>query len=236
LTMLQGMMDEARFVKFNCSAAEQLVDRLRNKDLATPFRVDFLSGRKRNRRAFHTNIYHDALAAWKKYFDQERGWPKPGQPIAVTRYGPQVSRQSIRDSFDTIAIKLHYKPKPGHDPAKRTGVGPHEAFRDVVKSRLQTAKKKGFDMTCTDFWMGHRIDPYNYNKFTELEPEYLAEQARIAADYLNIITGPAALEGTETSRQNEQLRIDLAKVREDLAQLRGEFRTAFKAKTTDAAS
>jgi hypothetical protein len=36
--------------------------------------------------------------------------------------------------------------------------------------------------------MGHSIDPYNYNKFTELEPEYVIENAKIAAEYLNIIT------------------------------------------------
>jgi len=35
---------------------------------------------------------------------------------------------------------------------------------------------------------GHIIDPYNYNKFTELEPDYVPENAKIAAEYLNIIT------------------------------------------------
>lgn len=36
--------------------------------------------------------------------------------------------------------------------------------------------------------MGHSIDPLNYEKFTDLEPEYMMKNAKIAAPYLNILT------------------------------------------------
>lgn len=81
-----------------------------------------------------------------------------------------------------------------HEKGRRTGVSPHEAFRDVVRSLLQTATKKGFDPLCAEFWMGHRVDPYNYNKFSELEPEYVLENAKIAAEYLNILSGTTPAE------------------------------------------
>ena len=142
--------------------------------------------------------------------------------------------------FDTIARQLKYKPPIGAgngDKGFRTGVAVHDAFRDVVKSRLQTAKKKGFDMTCVDFWMGHKIDPYNYNRFTENEPDYVLENVKIAAQYLNIITGPMNAENTEEmkklGRENDQLRDQMAKVTQDMAQLRGEFEKAFEKKITD---
>jgi hypothetical protein len=221
LTMLQGMMDEARFVKFNGKDAERLVEHLKTKDLQEPFRIDFAQGRKRNRKRFFTFLHHDALQAWKTYFEKERGWPKPGDPLALNRWKEPISKTAIRDSFDVIARKLHYKPKGGHDPTSRTGVSPHDSFRDVVKSRLQTAKRKGFDMTISDFWMGHRIDPYNYNRFTENEPEYVLENAKIAAGYLNVITGPG----------DEQPNEELAKLREELALLKGQFKAFTAVKT-----
>ena len=92
-------------------------------------------------------------------------------------------------------------------------MAPHEAFRDVVRSHMQTAKKKGFDTLCGDFWMGHRIDPFNYNKFTKNEPEYVLENAKIAAEYLNIISVPSGSQ--ETQEQKEKI----ARLEERLAKL-----------------
>lgn len=204
LTMLQGVMDEARFCKFNQTYAERLVERIKTGNFEEPFRIEFLSGRKRNRRRFHTYIYRDALEAWRNYFENGK-YPQPGQPIAMTREGTPISRQSIRDSFDTIARRLHYKPKPSGNKYTRTGVGPHEAFRDVVKSHMQTATEKGFDMACIKFWMGHRMDPYNYNKFTELEPNYVLKNAKIAIQYLNIITGQQRPETQQMKDMQERM-------------------------------
>jgi hypothetical protein len=48
-------------------------------------------------------------------------------------------------------------------------------------------------MDCAKFWMGHTVDPYNYVKFMDLEPEYMLKNAKIAAKYLNIISGGAAM-------------------------------------------
>lgn len=238
LTMLQGVMDKERFHVFNTKYAQPLITRLKTGDLDTPFRVDFLLGRKRNKRPFFTYLYHDALAAWKLYFDRIRGsWPKEGQPIALETYDRPLSKDAPANVFDTIARQLGYKPPVGAgngDKGFRTGVAVHDAFRDVVKSRLQTAKKKGFDMTCVDFWMGHKIDPYNYNRFTENEPEYVLENAKIAAQYLNIVSGPVDDQQLKAmAKENEELRSQMAKVTQDMAQLRGEFEKAFEKRLTD---
>jgi len=186
LTLFQSMMDLERFTEFNRKYAAALVNHLKQKGLDEPFRIDFPGGRKGNHRKFHTFIHHDALQAWQNYFERARGWPKTGEPIALTIQHTSPSKNAIRGSFITIAKRLRLRPDTSK--GEQTGVAPHEAFRDVVRSLLQTAKKKGFDPTCADYWMGHRIDPYNYNKFTELEPDYVIENAKIAAEYLNIIT------------------------------------------------
>jgi hypothetical protein len=213
LTMLQGVMDKERFHAFNMKYAEALTARLKSGDLDTPFRVDFLTGRKRNKRPFFTYLYHDALFSWKTYFDRIRGsWPQKGEPMALETRDRPLSKDAPANAFDTIARQLKYKPPVGAgkgDKGYRTGVAVHDAFRDVVKSRLQTAKKKGFDMTCVQFWMGHKIDPYNYNRFTENEPEYVLENARIASEYLNIITSSTE-SATNLQLQDRIQKLELA--------------------------
>jgi len=186
LTMFQSMMDMERFTQFNAKYAAALVDHLEHRDMQEPFRINFLSGRKKNNRKFYTFIHHDALQAWRNYFDRERGWPKPGEPLAITQRGTAPHKDGIRENFTTLAKRLRIRPEL--PKGTMSGVSPHEAFRDVVRSLLQTAKKKGFDPTCAEYWMGHTIDPYNYNKFTDLEPEYVLENAKIAAGYLNVLS------------------------------------------------
>jgi len=89
---------------------------------------------------------------------------------------------------------------------------------------MQTAKKKGFDTLCGDFWMGHQIDPYNYNKFSEKEPEYVLENAKIAAEYLNILSGKQESEKLASmAKENEELRGRVSK-------LEGQFETFAKGK------
>lgn len=201
-------MDLERFTNFNRKYAGALVKHIREKGLDAPFRIDFLGGRKRNPRPFYTYIYHDALAAWQFYFEKERGWPKEDQPIATAQGGAKSpAKKTIRDNFIRIAVRLHIRTPP-RIKGEQTGVAPHEAFRDVIRSLLQTATKKGFDTLCAEFWMGHRIDPYNYNKFTEHQPEYVLENAKIAAKYLNIIS--QTITDEQSAMEREELRHKVA--------------------------
>jgi cell division protein FtsB len=74
--------------------------------------------------------------------------------------------------------------------------------------------------------MGHRIDPYNYNKFTELELDYVLENAKIASEYLNILSGKQESEKLASmAKENEELRGRVSK-------LEGQFETLTKAKFT----
>lgn len=217
LTMFQGLMDLERFTEFNRKYAAALVDHLRHRSVDEPFRIDFLGGRKGNHRRFYTYIYDDALKAWQNYFELQRGWPKEGEPIALSIQHTAPTKNAIRSSFDTITRRLRLRPEL--PKGQMTGVSPHEAFRDVVRSLLQTAKKKGFDPTCAEFWMGHRVDPYNYNKFTELEPDYVIENAKIAAEYLNIISKRSEPSAEITGEQLLQVIRDHPKLVRELAEM-----------------
>lgn len=232
LTLFQSLMDLERFQEFNRKNAESLVKHIKEKGLDEPFRVDFVNGRKRNRSMFFSYLHRDALEAWQTYFTRMRGWPKANEPIAVRRDKlASPSKATIRLSFSTIARKLKLREPRGRNLSYRSGMAVHE-FRDVGRTLLQTARKDGFDPIVAEFMMGHTVDPYNYNKFAELEPEYVLDNAKIASNYLNIITAGQDKELKTMSKQNEELHDKIAALQQQVTDLRNEFRTENKKKIT----
>lgn len=218
LTIFQGLMDQERFSHFNVSHAEVLVKHLKEHGPAKPLRIDFRKGRKRNYKPFLTFIGRDALQAWKEYFDKERGWPKPKEPLAVVRGTSRpIPKRSIRNAFETLCVRFKLREKrPGHgDSGHRTGINIHE-FRDVARSHLQTAKGEGLDEKVVEFWMGHNVDPLAYLKFAELEPRYVEKNYRIAERYLNVLSNP--LESEQVQQQDERIK-GLEKQLQDLRQM-----------------
>lgn len=194
LTVWMGLMDLERFQRFNLSYAERLVGHLRARGPRAPLRVNFMAGRKRNHEPFYTFIGRDALEAWLKYFEQERGWPKPGEPLALNRAGEALMKNTIRSFHRLLLERIGFLNKRRRGSrASRYGLNIHE-FRDVARSLLEKAKEKGFNTTCAEFWMGHAIDALNYNKFYKLDPDYVERQYRIAEEYLNIVSNPPAKE------------------------------------------
>ncbi|MGA2784614.1 MAG: hypothetical protein ABSF09_07955 [Candidatus Bathyarchaeia archaeon] len=208
LTLFQSMMDLERFSIFNNTYGEQLVKHLAEPDgLRKPFRIDFPMGRKRNRRSFHTYIYHDALEAWKNYFEKIREhYPKPGEPIVLSRYGKPLTKVSIRKNFIILASQLKYRAREGGNGGVRTGVAPHEAFRDVVRTMLRSkAKADGFDLDVAEYMMGHTVDKYDYDKFYD-DDEYMLKHVTIAARHLNIISQPIGTTGASRTDLWEALK------------------------------
>lgn len=193
LTLFQGLIDQERFCHFNVKQGGALVRHLKTCGVEKPFRIDFMKGRKRNHKPFFTFIGRDALEAWLEYFEKERGWPGPGEPLAVSSRGGKrpLSKQGLRLAFDTLCrrYKLKQRSPKGGDTSYRSGVNLHE-FRDVARSHLQTAKRDGLDEKTVEFMMGHLVDPLNYLKFAELQPDYVEENYKIVEKYLNIISTP----------------------------------------------
>ncbi|MGA3406056.1 MAG: hypothetical protein ABSD49_10035 [Candidatus Bathyarchaeia archaeon] len=191
LVMFQGMLDGERFEIFNTNPEiqEQLLAHLDQKKYDEPFKIEFPFGRKNNHRPFHTYIYKDAQEALANYFEKFRGSrPKPGEPLILARFNKPMRKQGIRTAFITIATQLKYRQLRTGAKNKRTGVAPHEAFRDVVRTMLHTrGKQDGFDLDVAEFCMGHTVDPMNYDKFSE-DAEYIRKQIAIASKYLNILS------------------------------------------------
>lgn len=198
LTLWQSLLDQERFQYFNLNCAEILVKHLREKGVGEPLVVK-LFGRKqlKNRKPFHVCLGHDALVAWREYFERIRGWPELGEPLLLNMYGKAASKQSLKVKHLRMLEKLKYAKRGGNDSSRRYGYNLHE-FRDLAKTLLHLeAKKDGFDMDAAEYFLGHVTDPNSYDKFYN-DGKYLLEQYRIAEKHLNIVSR------IQTDRLHEQ--------------------------------
>jgi hypothetical protein len=185
-----------------------------------------MPGRKRdeNQRPFYTIFGKDAVTELVNYFENDRkgGWPKKGQPLWYDQYGLPLSRTGFAESFMALDRRIGLVPRKVGDVSTRYGYNTHE-MRDAARTLLHvTARAKGFDLDCAEFFMGHtsKLDPLKYDKFFS-DHEYMIQQYRIAEPYLNILSVSAAEQ--ENAKEMESLR-------EEVRQLKGQFETFAKAK------
>jgi hypothetical protein len=227
-----ALLDNTRLEYVGVNLAEQIVMQFKQK--IHPIRLD-LPGRKTNENTFYTFIGKDAVDALVEYFEKERGWPRPGEPVWLSDEKKTVTRAAFKQTWMRLLRRIGLISKKRGNIGSRYGYNPHE-MRDLAKSFLHThAKKDGFDMDCAEFWLGHVVDPLGYDKF-HLDQEYVRKQYLIAEKYLNIIsTPPGAMSEKEQEKllglinEMEQLKRDLLQIRE--AQLKEERQHALNAMT-----
>ena len=188
LTVWMGLLDCERFRILNENHGSKLVQHIRSKGVDEPFLFEY-PGRKGSlgKTKFYTFIGHDALAAWKQYFELRRDWPREGEPLLFDRYGRVMTKKALRAGHLRLTERLRFI-KRGKSSANRYGYNLHE-FRDVARTLLHLqGKGEGLDLECVEFWMGHTTDPNHYDKFYT-DKGYTLEQYRKAEKYLNIISG-----------------------------------------------
>jgi len=147
-----------------------------------PIRVD-LPGRKqgRNVRPFYTFIGRDAIDAIAVWL---RMRPDDAETIFTNQFEEPITRKAIRNYWTR---KLHrlgliVKPQPWIK-GYRYGKNPHE-LRDLFRSRWQ---KSGRAPEAAEFFMGHVIDPNEYNK-AFMDENYARMEYRRAEKWLNILS------------------------------------------------
>jgi hypothetical protein len=203
LTFWMGILDCERFQYFNRKYGESLADHLQTKGVKEPFLIEF-PGRKQtlNKVHYYTFIGHDALSAWRDYFERIRGYPKKNEPIIKGKNGP-ITKSGIWARHSRTLENLKYIKTRGRSKGERYGYNLHE-FRDVAKTLLHLqGKGDELDLEYVEFWMGHTTDPNGYDKFYRDKAKAL-EQYRIAEKYLNIISG-ATTEPQDVDKLLEQI-------------------------------
>jgi hypothetical protein len=198
LVKWMGLLDNEGLIYVSNNCAAQVVKALTENQ--SVLRFD-LPGRKRSKniRPFYTFISHDALESLKEYFERDRGYPKPGEPIWL--YGnPKrpVNKVGIVHAWLRLLRRARLIPREIGNRTTRYGYNIHNT-RDLAISLLNTVS--GLNPLCIEFWAGHDIDKLGYNQFYSIKPDYVSEQYQLADTLLNIISNPAALPSKETTRE-----------------------------------
>jgi len=204
----QSMLDNSRLIWMNQNRSDEVVRQLQQG--THPVQIN-MPGRKENendtRGRFYTFIGKDAADALVKYFDEERGWPKPGEPIWIQSNRKPLHKPTMEATWLRLFRRIGKVPRQKGPLGSRYGFNQHE-IRDVATSYLHVnAKADGLDMDCIHLWCGQvgQIDPLRYDKFYQNRP-YVSEQYQIAEKYLNIISNPAAThQADELSKKNREL-------------------------------
>lgn len=215
LVKWMSMQDIERTVQIGRDCAEQIVSQMRKG--IHPVRID-IPGRKNNNDPYYTFIGKDAVDALVEYFEKERGWPKPREPIWLAKGKVALSNYAFSWLWLQLARRVGLVPKRKGKRGVRYGYGTHDT-RDVAKSLLHThALKDGFDMDVSKFMMGHGSDEHNYDKFYN-DQEYVRNQYLIAEPYLNILSGtPTGLSGEEVEKMR-RIETEMAELKKTLALL-----------------
>lgn len=180
LCMFQGGMGQSELVFWSNNGFRILLEQLDNG--VKPIRVD-LPGRKKAKygRPYYTFLGRDAINALRKWMD-ERG--RESGAIFLNQFGQSISSKSISRYWIKHLTKLGLVDRvPNPTPKTRYGKNVHE-LRDLFRSRWQ---KSGRVPEAAEFFMGHVIDPLEYNKAFRDE-NYARMEYRRAEKWLNILS------------------------------------------------
>ena len=106
-----------------------------------------------------------------------------------------------------------YSPEHAISPHTRYGINSHE-LRDIYRTEWQLS---GAAAVCAEFFMGHDIDPNNYNKIMKLHPEWAEEQYAKAEPFLNIVSEDPRKVGLDRVRELEEKTLEIEDLKRELA-------------------
>jgi len=202
-SMVQGIMGASEFEYWNFHGLESLRTQLENE--VHPIKVEFPSGRKHNPDPFYTFIGKDAINEIKRYFKTR---PENDEYIFITRFKNPLTADTLRKywNFKIKALNIVTPVKGAKHPrAVRYGKSPHE-IRDTMRSRWRLS---GCDAEVAEFFMGHSLDAYNYDKSPKHYEEWFREQYMKAEPWLNILSeDPQMVSREEVERLRRELEIN----------------------------
>ncbi|MCW3991185.1 MAG: site-specific integrase [Candidatus Bathyarchaeota archaeon] len=213
LCMFQGGMGGGELIHWSDRGWSSLYDRLRRG--LHPVRVD-LPGRKqrRNRSPFYTFLGRDAVDALKVWLRVRLG---DAEAIFINQFGAPLDEHSLRMYWTDHLKRLGIvEQPPDAGPSTRYGKNPHE-LRDLFRTRWQ---KSGAAAEAAEFFMGHVIDPNEYNKAFRDE-DYAAGEYLKAEPWLNILSeDPEKVPVRDYRRLQQRLQEERRELREELRELR----------------
>ncbi len=202
--MFQGALDQQMFTHWNDHGWPDLLKQLRE----TPETIKVeLPGRKKNRneKPYYTFIGRDGIDAIKNWIPHRVEYVKQGKLptdstlIFCNQFGNRITKSAIQQYWVRKLRRLGIVTTRN----ERTGKGQHE-MRDVWRSLWS---KSPANHVTAEYFMGHRIDPLNYDKSFR-DVEFYREEYMKATPYLNIMTSGAAF-GRVEKNEVDKLRAEI---------------------------
>jgi hypothetical protein len=139
----QSLLDNSRLIYANRFKADEIVKQIQQR--IHPVRIE-MPGRKENendpRGRFYTFIGKDAVDVLVKYFEEERGWPRPGEPLWVQSNGHPLYKPTMEATWLRLFRRMGKIPKRKGPIGSGYGFNQHE-IRDVATTYLHINAKGG---------------------------------------------------------------------------------------------
>lgn len=242
MTMVQGGMDDSTLTEaFNFVAYPQLVKHFETEDFTrwdeekVPVKIDLI--RPKTDYLHFTGMHHDAIMLLKEWlafrvanYGPIRIYPpkSPKQlsisdPIYVSKWVRRLRPPNVcelfRDSGKRAGVNI--LPEEFDHPERYKGARirypfhSHEA-RDTL---ITIARRLKVDIAVANFFTGHSIDRYQYDKSPYDYPDWFMEQYDILGQSLNIITQKEAF---FKEKYENKLEHELASRDKELAEMKHE--------------
>lgn len=209
LSMLQGGMDASTLTEsFNYLAYPQLVNHFGTEEWTrwdednVPVHIDLV--RPKTDYQYFTFQARDAISALKEWLNVRKSlWgeikvKKPANPqmlatsdaIYVTDYGAPVVARYITNLFERYGVRSGVNVKPGDKVQPFKGAARRYPFRshECRDTLVTLARRAKVDMPAANFFIGHDIDSYRYDKSPQDDPDWFLEQYARLMPYLNIVS------------------------------------------------
>jgi hypothetical protein len=130
-------------------------------------------------------------------------------PIYLTDYGTPLASEYVTHIFYYYGVRSGVNIVPQERVARGKGASRRYPFhshegRDTL---VTLGRRAGVDLAVVNFFVGHSIDRYGYDKSPWDDPEHFAEQYSKLSRYLNVVSGREELLKEQYDRTpQEQLR------------------------------
>lgn len=240
LCMVQSGMDDSTLADvFNCVALPQLTKHFATKDHNAwsleecPVRIDLV--RPKNGYRYYSFLDRDAIDSLKDWLNVRLSITgkeivlepskKPNElprsdPIFIVKDGQQMRAYLVSKIFRDVAVEAGIIVRPSEKAERFKGASRRYAFhshevRDLLRS---LARVCGVDGPVANFFLGHDIDKYGYDKSPWNFPDHFREQYRKMSPFINVLTGStfgvAGSKNEEATKRLNELEAD-RKVLED---------------------
>jgi len=198
LSLFQGGLDVSSFAYWNENGKTNLIEQLKGDPEAVKI---LLPGRKltRNKESFYTFIGKDAIDAIRHYQRERekeekrkrkkaekegKTYSPDPNAIFIDQFGGPIRYDSLRMYWGRVLRRLGLIEQKGSFSGNRYGKNLHE-LRDLFRSRWRLS---GVDVEVPEYFMGHGLDKYGYDKSPQHDPDWFMDQYIEAQTWLNILS------------------------------------------------